>query len=66
MNDDDLVIRMEHVRKAGMCSSGARAFFKRHDLDWNQFLEQGITAKELIPTQDAMALTVIEVARGRI
>jgi hypothetical protein len=62
---DDLIIRMEHVRQAGMCSSGARAFFQRHDLDWNRFLEQGITAKELIPTQDAMALRVVEVARGR-
>lgn len=63
---DDIIIRMEHVRMAGMCSSGARAFFKKHDLDWNEFLEHGITAKKLIPTQDAMALRVIEVARGRI
>jgi hypothetical protein len=63
---DDIIVTMEDVRKAGMCSSGARAFFKRHDLNWNKFLEQGITAKELFPTQDAMALKVIEVARGRI
>ena len=63
---DDLMIKMEHVRLAGMCSSGARAFFKKHNLDWNEFLERGISAKKLEPTKDAMALRVVEVARGRI
>jgi hypothetical protein len=63
---DNLIITMKDVRAAKMCSSGARAFFQKHNLDWKDFLENGITAKRVAETNDAMALRVIEVARGRI
>ena len=59
------VVRMEHVRLARMCSRGARAFFVRHNLDWQEFLKNGIAADLLIETGDAMASLVVEVARGR-
>lgn len=59
----DVIVRMEHMRKAQFCSSGVRAFFKRHDLDWSDFLKNGIPAEKLAATGDAMALQVIEVAR---
>lgn len=58
-------VRMEDVRAAKMCSSGARAFFQRHGLDWQEFLRDGIEAEILVKTGDAMALQVVEVARGR-
>lgn len=48
-----------------MCSRGARIFFNRHGLDWQGFLKNGIEAEKLESTGDAMALQVIEVARGR-
>lgn len=57
-------VRMEHVRKARMCSRGARAFFKRHGLDWHKFLRDGLPAETIEATRDAMALKVVEVARG--
>ena len=59
------MITMSDVRKAKMCSQGARAFFRRHNLDWAQFLKHGISEDELKKTGDAMALKVIEVAHGR-
>lgn len=62
---EDVVVRMEDIRAARMCSRGARAFFQRHGLDWQEFLRAGISAQKLIETGDAMALALVEVARGR-
>lgn len=59
------VVTMKDVRAAKMCSRGARLFFERHGLDWRSFLSEGIEAEKLIATGDAMALQVVEVARGR-
>lgn len=62
---DGVTVRMVHIRRALMCSSGARAFFKRHDLDWDAFLKDGVEAQTLADTGDEMALQVVEVARGQ-
>ncbi len=61
----DVVVKMEHVRAAKMCSRGARAFFERHNLDWNTFIHEGLPVEQIEATGDAMALQVAEVARGR-
>lgn len=60
-----MIVTMADVRKAKMCSGGARRFFRKHDLDWQQFLREGIPAQTLIEIGDAMGLKVVEVARGR-
>lgn len=65
MTIPDVTITMEHVRAARMCSRGARAFFERHGLDWQRFLAEGLPAEQIEATGDAMALKVVEVARGR-
>lgn len=65
MTDDQLIVTMKDIRAAKMCSGGPRDFFKRHDLDWNDFLTNGIPASKLLATGDAMAAQVVEVARGR-
>lgn len=62
---EQVLVRMEHIRAARMCSRGARAFFARHNLDWQAFLKDGLPAEVLAATGDAMALQVVEVARGR-
>ena len=56
------IVRMVHVRQSKQCSRGARAFFERHNLDWQSFLRDGIDAKELRATGDAMAQAVVEQA----
>jgi len=58
-------IRMEHIRQAKMCSRGTRDFFKKHGLDWDTFLKEGIDEEELLGTGDEMARQVVEVANGR-
>lgn len=62
---EQVLVRMEHVRAVRMCSRGTRAFFERHGLDWQTFLKDGLPAEMLEATGDAMALQVVEVARGR-
>ena len=60
-----VIVQMKHIRAAKMCRRGTKAFFDRHGLDYQAFLERGIEADKLEATGDAMALQVVEVARGR-
>lgn len=60
-----ILVTMTDVRKAHMCSRGARTFFERHSLDWLKFLKEGLPVEVIESTGDAMALKVAEVARGR-
>lgn len=64
MTERDMKVTMLHVREARMCSKGARSFFARHGLDWQKFLAEGIDAKLLEETGDAMALEVVKVAKN--
>lgn len=66
MTEPDVIVTMKHIRQADMCSGGPRKFFKKHGLDWNDFLDNGIPASKLLATGDAMAELVVEVARGRV
>lgn len=63
---DDVLITIEDIRSSKMCSSGAREFCMKNNLNWNEFLEHGIYATQLSHIEDAMVDRVIEVARGRI
>jgi hypothetical protein len=59
-----VLVTMRHIRIAQMCSEGTRSFFKRHNLDWAQFLRIGLPAEQFEATGDAMAIKVAEIARG--
>lgn len=56
-------VYIRHVRKAAQCSRGARAFFHRYDLDWSDFLHNGLPVETLEATGNALALRVCAVAR---
>jgi hypothetical protein len=36
-----------HLRAARMCMSGARAWFKAHDLDWAAMVKNGLPLKDI-------------------
>lgn len=57
------LVYMRHIRAAKYCSAGTRAFFKKHDLDYQDFLKNGIMHEKLLGTGDAMAAKVVEIAR---
>lgn len=60
-----VIVTMKDIRSAKMCSGGTRNFFKRHGMDWNKFLTEGLPEEDFIRTGDAMAMQVVEKARER-
>lgn len=60
-----VIVKMRDIRACKMCSGGTRDFFKRHGMDWNTFLAEGLPEEQFIATGDAMAMQVVEAARGR-
>ena len=46
--------------RPGYCARGTEAFFKKHDLDWLDFKENGIDAQKLVNTGDEMAIKLAE------
>lgn len=61
-----VMVRHHHMKAAGInfCNKGARAFFDRHGLDWNEFMARGIPEEKLVAIGDAMAMRVVEQARA--
>lgn len=60
-----MIIRVQHAWSAGFCSRGLREFAKKHDLDWEKFLNEGIEEEELLKFDDHMVNKIIEVAHGQ-
>ena len=58
-----MIITMRHIRKAKMCSKGGRAFAKKHNVDWEDFLKNGVDSKDFEDMDDAMVQKVLEIAR---
>lgn len=60
----DLIVTIAHVRAAGLCVNGSRAWFERHGLNFRAFLREGLDADTLLATGDAMAQRVVDYARN--
>lgn len=60
-----VLVTMRDIRAAKMCGPGTRNFFKRHKMNWQEFITNGLPEEDFIATGDAMAMQVVEVARGR-
>jgi hypothetical protein len=56
---------MRDIRACNMCSRGARKFFERHGLDWNDFLQNGVECETIEKTGDAMGLRVVAHVRRK-
>lgn len=63
---ETLIVRAEDIRAARLCFQGARPWFRRHGLDWQAFLAEGLPAEVLAATGDALALRVTAEAEKRI
>ena len=59
----DLIVTIAHVRAAGLCVNGSRAWLVRHGLDFRAFLREWLDAQTLLATGDAMAQRVVDCAR---
>lgn len=58
-----VIVRISHIRKADLCSNGARRWFKSYGFSWTDFLANGKSAVELEETGDPLALKVVAIAR---
>lgn len=61
-----VIVTMAHIRKAGLCSGGAREWFASHNLPWGEFLAHGMSAERLEATGDALAIKVTAIARAEV
>ena len=64
-------ITMAHVRqvrgfskKPGFCAAGTRDWFAKYNLDYRDFVKNGIDEEKLLATGDAMAIATVEQAHG--
>ena len=58
-------VYVHDIRAAKLCFGGARPWFRRHGLDWQDFLANGIEAERLEATGDALAFRVTSIAAER-
>lgn len=49
--------------RRGFCRPKARAWFRRHGLDWRAFARDGIDSEILTATGDGLALALVEWAQ---
>ncbi len=60
------IVTIDDIRKAGHCTAGARTWFGLHDLDFRDFMRNGIEASVLLALPDnGLAIQVIERKRAR-
>lgn len=64
-----MIVTIQHMHsvptwngRQGYCHGQAREFFKRHNLDWWDFLNNGIEADLLLATGDALAAVLVQYA----
>lgn len=58
-----MIVRVHHIRNAQICMKGARTWFERHDLSWDDFLDHGLPLEQVEAIEDALAQRVAEAAR---
>lgn len=61
-----MIVLHQDIRSLEYCNRGARIFFQRHNLDWSDFMKNGISFDRLRATGDTMALEAIKRAEQRI
>ena len=59
------LVTVQDIRAARYCLPGVRPWFRRHGLDWQAFLDTGISAETLRATGDALVDPVIAEAKAR-
>lgn len=56
-------VHIRHIRAGGFCARGARDWAARHNINYTNFLQNGIECEILESTGDHFALTVCRLAR---
>lgn len=60
-----MVVTHADIRALKYCNRGARIFFERNGLDWNDFRKNGVSFETLEAIGDGMGLAAIAEAKRR-
>jgi hypothetical protein len=63
---EDPVITIADIRATGHCVAGARRWFEAHELDFADFVANGLPASTLLATDDALAEQVVGATLERL
>lgn len=58
--NEDFIITMQDLEAHGFCALGTRRWFIIYDIDFKDFLENGILASRLTATGDAMGIRAVQ------
>ncbi len=59
------IVTTKHTRALQYCNKGVRAFCQQHNIDYQNFIKNGIDADDLLKTNDVMAIKLIEHAKSK-
>lgn len=62
----ELRVYVRHVRAARLCTRGARQWFATRNLDWNDFLANGLSADFLRELDDPVSNRALAVAEAEV
>lgn len=57
------MVRVEHVRRAKLCTAGMREWLKLHGIEPMEMIRHGIAVERLEATGDHFAIEVCKIAR---
>ncbi len=60
------MLRVAHIRQAGLCLQGARAWFKRHGWSYNDFIRDGRPVEDFEETGCPLAQRAVKIAREEV
>ncbi|WP_394131897.1 hypothetical protein [Marinobacter nauticus] len=60
-----MIVTHRDLRALRYCNNGAREFFLRHNLDWSEFIKNGLPEEAFLATGDSMAVRLVEFARAQ-
>ncbi|WP_242137001.1 hypothetical protein [Sphingomonas sp. TREG-RG-20F-R18-01] len=53
-------ITIQNIRDAGYCATGAKRWFAAHNLDFRDFMKNGIAVGDFLATGDGLAQIVVD------
>lgn len=57
-------ITINDIRQCGHCAAGIRRWFEAYDLDFRDFLKNGIAIEDFLATGDGLAQQVVDRKRA--
>lgn len=59
------IVTTKDTRALQYCNKGVRAFCQQHNIDYQNFIKNGIEETDLLKTNDVMAIKLIEHAKSK-